>query len=53
MSERPKQLDRTDARQGKTGVGVRNVLIWGLILVIVAFVVIFFVLRAMPVHQVG
>lgn len=50
MSERPTKLDQTDARQGKSGVGVRHVLVWGLILVIVAFVVIFFVLRAMPVH---
>ena len=51
MSERPTKIDQTDARQGKTGVGVRNVLIWGLILVVVAFVVIFIVLSKMPVHQ--
>lgn len=46
MSQRPTKLDQTDARQGKSGVGVSKVLAWGLILVIVAFVIIFFVLRA-------
>lgn len=51
MSERPTKIDGTDARQGKTGLGVSKVLTWGLVLVCVAFVVIFFVLRAMPVHQ--
>lgn len=50
MSERPKKIDLTDARQGKTGVGVSKVLAWGLILVVIAFVVIFFVLRAIPAH---
>lgn len=46
MSERPTKLNLQEARQGKTGVGVRNVLIWGLILVCVAFVILYFVLRA-------
>ena len=46
MSERPTKLNLQDARQGKSGVGVRNVLIGGLTLVIVAFVVLYFVLRA-------
>ncbi|MCW6507193.1 hypothetical protein [Lichenifustis flavocetrariae] len=45
MSKIPTSLDQQDARQGKTGVGVRNVLVWGLILVVVAFVVIYFVLK--------
>lgn len=45
MSERPVKVEKTDARQGKTGVGVRYVLIGGLALVIVLFVVIFIVLR--------
>ena len=45
MSKIPTRLDQQDARQGKTGVGVRNVLVGGLILVVVAFVVIYFVLR--------
>lgn len=51
MSERPTKLDTTDARQGKSGVGVSKVLGWGLALVVVVFVVIFFILRAMPVAQ--
>lgn len=51
MSERPTKLDTTDARQGKSGVGVSKVLGWGLALVILTFVVVFFVLRAMPVNQ--
>ena len=51
MSNRPTQLDKQDASQGKRGVGVRYVLVGGLVLVIVAFVIVFFVMRAMPVHQ--
>ena len=51
MSERPTKVDRVDARQGRTGVGVSKVLAWGLVLVVIAFAIIFFVLRAMPVHQ--
>lgn len=46
MNERPTKLDLQEARQGKTGVGVRQVLIWGLILVILAFVILYFVLRS-------
>ena len=45
MSERPTLVDKTDARQGKAGVGVRYVLIGGMALVIVIFVVLFVVLR--------
>jgi hypothetical protein len=51
MSERPTKLDRVDARQGRSGLGVSKVLGWGLVLIVVIFVVLFFVLRAMPVHQ--
>jgi hypothetical protein len=51
MSERPTKLDRVDARQGRSGLGVSRVLAWGLVLIVVIFVVLFFVLRAMPVHQ--
>ncbi|WP_237480406.1 hypothetical protein [Lichenibacterium dinghuense] len=40
MSERPTRLDKTDARAGKSGVGVRYVLIGGLVLVIVAFILV-------------
>jgi hypothetical protein len=40
MSERPTRLDKTDASGGKTGLGVRYVLIGGLVLVIVLFAVI-------------
>lgn len=40
MSERPTRLDKTAASAGKTGVGVRYVLIGGLALVIVLFIVI-------------
>ena len=40
MSERPTRLDKQDASAGKTGVGVRYVLIGGLVLVVVLFVVI-------------
>ncbi len=45
MSDRPTRVDKTDARQGKAGVGVRYVLIGGMALVIVIFVVLFVVLR--------
>ena len=51
MSQTPTKIDKTDASQGKTGVGVRKVLIGGLVLVIVAFVAIYFILNAMPVNQ--
>jgi hypothetical protein len=42
MSEIPIRKDQTDARQGKTGLGVRYVLAGGLILVIVAFALVYF-----------
>ena len=45
MSDRPTRVDKTDARQGKAGVGVRYVLIGGMALVIVIFIVLFIVLR--------
>ena len=44
MSEPPTRLDKTDARAGQSGVGVRYVLIGGLVLVIVIFVVLALVL---------
>ena len=50
MSERPTRLDQQDARQGKSGVGVRNVLVGGLILVVVAFAAIFVVMSYMSGH---
>ena len=36
MSDRPTRVDKTDARAGRSGVGVRYVLIGGLILVVLA-----------------
>ena len=45
MSERPTKLDKTDARQAKAGLGVRYVLIGGLVLVILAFLVVYFVAK--------
>ena len=50
MSERPTRVDQQDARQGKSGVGVRNVLVGGLVLVIVAFAAIFIVMTYMSGH---
>ena len=44
MGDQPTRMDQQDARQGKSGVGVRNVLVGGLILVIVAFVVIYVIM---------
>lgn len=41
MSETPTKIDKTEARQGKSGVGVRYVLIGGLTLVILAFIAIY------------
>lgn len=40
MSERPTRLDKTEARAGKTGLGVRYVLLGGLVLVILAFILV-------------
>ena len=51
MSERPTKVDMVDARQGKNGLGVRRVLGFGLVLVIVIFIALFFILRAMPVNH--
>ena len=44
MSERPTRLDKDEARAGKSGLGVRYVLIGGLALVIVIFAVLAVVL---------
>ena len=44
MSERPTRIDKTEASAGKTGLGVRYVLIGGLVLVVAAFVVLALVL---------
>ncbi len=41
MSETPSRKSTTEARQGKTGLNVRYVLIGGLVLVIVAFILIY------------
>ncbi len=45
MNDTPTRLDKTDARQGRAGVGVRYVLIGGLVLVIVALGLIFIIVR--------
>lgn len=45
MSETPVVKPQTEARQGKTGLNVRYVLISGLVLVIVAFILIFIFAR--------
>ena len=45
MSERPTRVEKTEARQGKAGVGVRYVLIAGLVLVIVALGLVFIFVR--------
>jgi len=39
-----KNISPQDARQGQTGLGLRYVLGWGIALVVVAFVVIYFVM---------
>lgn len=41
MSETPIRKTETSARQGKTGLNVRYVLVGGLILVIVAFALVY------------
>ena len=41
MSDRPTKVEKTEARQGKSGLGVRYVLIGGLVLVIVAFLAVY------------
>jgi hypothetical protein len=45
MSEIPTRIDKTDARQGKTGLGVRYVLFGSLILIILAGIVIYTFVR--------
>ncbi len=45
MSDRPTKIEKTDARQGKAGLGVRYVLIGGLVLIILAGIVIFMTVR--------
>ena len=40
MSERPVRKDKVEVSQGKANVGVRYVLIGGLVLVIVAFALV-------------
>ncbi len=44
MSERPTRIDKTEARAGQSGVGVRYVLIGGLVLVVAIFAVLAVVL---------
>ncbi len=45
MSERPTKVEKTEARQGQSGLGVRYVLIGGLVLVIVAFLIVYLVAK--------
>lgn len=45
MSEQPTRVEKTDARQGKSGLGVRYVLMGGLALIILAGIVIFYTVR--------
>ena len=45
MSDRPSKIEKTEARQGKAGVGVRYVLMGGTALVIVAFAIVWLVSR--------
>lgn len=45
MSDRPQRVDKTDARQGRAGVGVRYVLIGGLLLIVLAGIVIWFTVK--------
>ncbi|UDL95039.1 MULTISPECIES: hypothetical protein [Lichenihabitans] len=40
MAEDPIRVDKVEARQGKSNVGVRYVLIGGLVLVILAFIIV-------------
>ncbi len=47
MSDRPTRIDQGEAKQGKSGLGVRYVLIGGLALVIVIFVILAVVLPKM------
>lgn len=44
MSERPTRITKTEASAGKSGLGVRYVLIGGMTLVIVIFIVLAYVL---------
>ena len=41
MSDTPTKIDKTEARQGRSGLGVRYVLIGGLVLVIAVFIAIY------------
>ena len=45
MSEQPTKIEKTEARQGKAGVGVRYVLMGGTALVIVMFAIVWLVSR--------
>ena len=45
MSEQPTKIEKTEARQGKAGVGVRYVLMGGTALVIVLFAIVWLVSR--------
>ena len=45
MDDRPTKIEQTDARQARTGVGVRYVLVISLALVIAALLVVFLVVR--------
>ena len=45
MSNQPSKIEKTEARQGKAGVGVRYVLMGGTALVIVAFAIVWLLSR--------
>ena len=45
MSDQPSKIEKTQARQGKSGVGVRYVLMGGTALVIVLFAIVWIVSR--------
>ena len=43
MVDKPVKLEKTEARQGKSGLGVRYVLMGGTALVIIAFAIVWLV----------
>ena len=45
MSERPTRIDQTSAKGGKSGMGVRYVLVISLVLIVVILAIVFFVMR--------
>jgi hypothetical protein len=45
MDDQPEHISTTDARAGSTPHMTRYILVWGLILVVIAFIIILFVWR--------